>query len=78
MFSAAFLKHVAKLGERKIYVEAGDGFEFVECAARMTEAAAANHGNDKTASGDDGREDERSLVSDAARRVFVDFFPGEI
>jgi len=33
-------------------------------------------GNDKTAGGDDGREDERSFVSDAAGGMFVHLLPG--
>ena len=73
---AAFLEHAAELFERKIYVEAGDGFEFIERAAGVTETAAADHGNGEAASGDDGSEDERGFISDATGGMLVDFFPG--
>ena len=43
----------------------------------MAEAAAADHGNGEAARGDDGSEDERSFVADAAGGMLVDFFAGK-
>src|SRR6202142_3718996 len=41
--AAALFEYPAKLGEREIYVEAGDGFELVERAAGVAEATPADH-----------------------------------
>ena len=75
---AAFAENVAEFLEREIDVEAGDGFELIERAAGVAEAAAADHRNGEAARGDDGREDERSLVADAAGGMLVHFFAGKI
>ena len=68
----------AKFFEREIDVEAGDGFELVERAAGVSEAAAADHGNGQAARSDDRSEDERSFVADAAGGVLVDFLAGKL
>ena len=71
---AAFAQNTDEFFERKIYVEAGDGFEFIECATSVAQAAAANHGHRKAASGDDWSEDERSFIPNASGGMLVDFF----
>ena len=42
---AAFFQGVDELREGELGVEAGDGFELVECAAGVAEGAAADHGD---------------------------------
>ena len=74
---AAFAKDAAKIGQRQRGVESGDGFEFIEGAAGVAEAAAADHRNVEAARSDDWREDQRSLVANAAGGVLVHFFCGE-
>ena len=41
--ASALFEHAAKFGERKIHVEAGDGFKLVERAAGVAEPAPADH-----------------------------------
>src|SRR5262249_23497127 len=74
----AFTKNAAKFFERERGVEAGDGFEFIERATGVAEAAAADHGDVDAARGNDGCEDERSLVANAAGGMFVDFLAGKV
>ena len=80
---AALLEDFAHLGERELGVEAGDGFEFVECASGVTEAAAADHGDDdsgdsfrggmrEAGGGEDWGDEEGCFVADSAGGVFVD------
>ena len=73
---AAFAEHAVKLFERKIDVEAGDGFEFIERAAGVTEAAATDHGDGEASCGNNGSEDERSLVANATGGMLVNFSAG--
>ena len=56
---------------------AGDGLQLVDGAARVAETAAGHLCHLSAEAGDDGREDERRLVADAAGRVFVDGFVAE-
>ena len=56
----------------EVDVEAGNAFEFVERAAGDAEAAAGDHRHPDIVAGEQGREDERDLVADAAGGVFVD------
>ncbi len=65
------LEHAAKLAQRQIDVEAGDGLQFVQRAAGVAKPAAADHGNSDAGCGDNRRDDERSLVADAAGGMFV-------
>ena len=58
--------------------EARDGFEFVEGAAGVPEAAAGHHGDIDAARRDERGEDQRRFVADAAGGVFVDLGAGEI
>ncbi len=66
-------ERAAEFCELQIYVEAGDGFQFVERAAGVAEAAAADHGHVEAGRGNDGSDDERSFVADAAGGVLVHF-----
>ena len=52
--------------------------QLVERAARMTESSTADHRHAQAPSGGDRRHDQRGLVPDAARRVFVHFAAGQI
>src|ERR1700676_1718980 len=72
----AFAENAEKFFEREIHVEARDGFEFVERAAGVAETAAADHGNSEPACGNDGSEDERSLIANAAGGMLVHFSAG--
>src|SRR4029077_7528543 len=76
--ATASLEDAAKIFEREIHVEGGDGFELVERAASWAEGAAADHGDVEAGSSNDGSDDERSLVADAAGGMFVHFGGGEI
>ena len=53
-------------------VVAGDRLELVQRAARVAEAAAADHRHGAAAGRDQGREHERHLVPHPARRVLVE------
>ncbi len=80
---AAFFEGKEELIECELRVEAGDGLELVECAAGVAEAAAGDHGDadtgdtcgcwrGKACCGEDGGDEERGLVADAAGGVLVD------
>ena len=64
--------------EGELGVEAGDGFELVECAAGVAEGAAGDHGDGdagrelEAGGGEDGGDEEGGLVADAAGGVLVD------
>lgn len=75
---AAFTENTAKFFEGEIHVEAWNGFEFIERAAGVAEAAAADHRNGEAARCNDGRENERSFIADAAGGMLIHFFPGKI
>ena len=62
----------AELVEREAGPEAADAFELVERAAGVSEPAARHHRHRHTEGSDDGRDDQRGLVADAARAVLVD------
>src|ERR1700731_1053166 len=68
----------AKILEREIHVETGDGFELVERAASVAEAASADHGDVEAGGSSDGSDDEGSLVANASGGMFVHFGGGEI
>src|ERR1700676_1855045 len=74
----AFAENAEEFSEGEIHVKARNGFEFIERAASVAETASADHGNSESARGDNGSEDERSLITDAASGMFVDFFAGKI
>ncbi len=69
---------MTELLERKVDVETRNGFELIERAAGVAETAPADHGHGEAAGGNDGRQDQRGLVADAAGGVLVHFFAGEI
>ena len=80
---AAFFEGEEELVEGELSVEAGDGFELVECAAGVAEAAAGDHGDadagdacgrwrGEAGGGEDGGDEEGGLVADAAGGVLVD------
>jgi len=71
-----FAKHAIKLIDGKIDVETGDGFELIESAAGVAETAAADHGNGESGGGDDGSENERCFVADAAGGMLIHFSAG--
>src|SRR2546425_3741876 len=75
---AAFAENATEVGQREIDVEAGDGLELIERAARVAKPAAADHGNNETAGGDNGSQNERGFVADAARRMLVHLPGGHI
>src|SRR5205823_14353515 len=56
--AAALSEHATKIAGSETDIEAGNGFQFVERAAGVPEAAAADHGHDEAAGSDQGREDE--------------------
>ena len=66
-----------ELGERAAFIdmniEAGDAFEFVEGASGNAEAAPGNHRDPIFIAGQQRRQHQRSLVSDAARGMLVHF-----
>ena len=64
-------------GDGKIHVEAGDGLEFVERAAGVAEAAAADHRHRDARGGRQRSEHQRSLVAHAAGGMLVDFSCGQ-
>ena len=66
-------EQATKFSDRKIYVEAGDGFQLVECAAGVAEAAAADHGDRHARRGGQRSQHQRSFVADAAGGMLVDF-----
>ena len=61
-----------KVFARERRLKARNGFELVDGAARVAEAAPAHLGDAPARRRDDGAGDERRLVADAARRVLVD------
>ncbi len=80
---AALFEGEEDLVEGELGVEAGDGFELVECAAGVAEAAAGDHGDadagdaswckgGEACGGEDGCDEKRGLVADAAGGVLVD------
>jgi len=80
---AALSENVAHLRERELGIEAGDGFEFVQRAAGVTEAPPADHGDDDSwdsfggrmseAGGcEDGGDEQGCFVADSAGGVLVD------
>ena len=80
---AAFGKDVDELWEGELGVEAGDGFELVQGAAGVAEAASGDHGDadagdavrggsGEASGGDDGCDEKGGLVADAAGGVLVD------
>ena len=84
--AAAFFQNAAEVGERQIDVEPGNGFELVERAARVAEAAPADHRDvdgllserHDDVRGRNYRSDhERSFVADAARGMLIDFRAGQ-
>ena len=64
--------------ELQIYVEAGDRFQLIERAAGVAKAATADHRDVEAGRGDDGSDDERGLVADAAGGVFVHLRGGQV
>ena len=71
---AAELRGVA--GEREVDAEPRDGFELVERAAGVAEAAAAHHRHRHAAGGDERGEDQRDLVPHPAGGMLVDLDAG--
>ena len=80
---AALTEDFGEAREGELGVEAGDGFELVERAAGVAEAAAGDHrdadagdsggrGCGEAGGGEDGGDEERGLVADAAGGVLVD------
>src|SRR6202011_3165756 len=80
---SAGLEGIEELLEGELGVEAGDGFEVVQGAAGVTERTTADHGHadagdafrrerGEARSGEDGGNEERGLVADAAGGVLVD------
>src|SRR5262249_16039799 len=72
------LQNLAHLLCGEIYVETRDRFEFVEGAAGVPQATAADHRHPNATSRSDGGDDQRRLVSYTTGRVLIDFLPGEI
>ena len=66
------LENAAELSQRQIDVEAGDGLQLVQRAAGVAEPAPADHGDGHAGCGNHRGNDERRLVADAARGMFVD------
>ena len=75
---AAFAEDAAKFVQRQIHVEAWNRLQFVERAAGVAEAAAADHRNRKAARRDDGSKNERSLVANPSGGVLVHFLAGDL
>ena len=69
---AAFVDRIEEFLAVKHRAIARNGFELVDRAARMAEAATGHLRNFAAAGSDDRRDDQRRLVADAARRMFVD------
>ena len=80
---AAGFEGVEELREGELGVEAGDGFELVECATGVAQAAAGDHGDadardtcwrgcGEASGGKDGCDEEGGLIADAASGVLVD------
>ena len=63
----AFAKNVAKFRKRQIHVESRNRFQLIERSARVSQPAAADHGNRQAACGNNGRENQRSFVAYPAR-----------
>ena len=62
---------------RKRRLIAGDGFEFIDRAARVAESAAGHLGHLAAETRNDRRNDQRRLIADAAGRVLVNGFIAE-
>jgi len=75
---AALFEDAAEIGEREGSVKAGNGFKFVQGAAGVAEAAAADHGDGESSRGDDRGEDEGGFVANAAGGVLVHLFHGQV
>ena len=56
---------------REVHAETGNRFEFIECAAGVTEASTGNHRHGDAAGRDHRREVERNFITHATGRVFV-------
>ncbi len=80
---SALAENLLEAGEGELGIEAGDGFELVECAAGVAEAAAGDHGDadagyavgggcGEAGCGEDGRDQEGGFVAYAAGGVLVD------
>ncbi len=70
---AAGLKDLLKAFGGEVGGEAGDGFEFIEGSARVSESASTDHRDVVSGGCDDGCEDQGGFVTDAARGMFIDF-----
>lgn len=80
---AALAEDLLEAGEGELGVETGDGFELVQRAAGVAEAAAGDHGDadagdscdggmGEARCGEDGADEEGGLVTNSAGGVFVD------
>jgi hypothetical protein len=66
------LEQPARFVEGEVGVEAGNRLELVERSTGMSQPSARHHRHGDAERRDQRREDDRHLVSDAARRVLVD------
>src|SRR5207302_10698324 len=56
----------------QVHIEARNAFEFIKCAAGDIQTAAGNHWHPKFITGQQRRQDERSLSANRPGRMFVD------
>src|SRR5579872_1859819 len=71
------LQQLAQLLAGKIDAKVRDRFQLIEGAADITEAAVGKHGHGDRAGGNDGRDDQRSIVTDSAGGAPANFFVGD-
>ena len=71
-------QHLAIPIQIQVHIEAGDGFELVEGATRVTQPPPRNHRHRNAARRHDGRQNEGKLIANTSRGVFIDLDAGDV
>src|SRR5579864_3336525 len=70
----AGFQHSSEFGDRQVHIESWDRLELVERPASVAETSTADHWHSNACRSRQWSEYERSLISNAAGRMLVDFF----
>src|SRR5439155_22777895 len=72
------IKNRAKIRKRKIDAITWNRLKLVERPARVTETSPRNHGHANAGSRSKWRDQERRLITDAAGRMLINFWFGDV